>query len=1200
MKCPRCGFENPDGLRFCGRCATEIRLPCPRCGFENPANFRFCGYCAAPLSSQASEGFSNPIPSQAIRDLADKILGPSRRIEGERRHVTVLFVDISSFTPLAERLDPEDVYAAVDLYLRALVEQVHRYGGHVDKFTGDGLMALFGAPTAHENDPERALHAALGMQEALRRMVEEGEGSMPVALKARIGVNTGTAVVGSVGADIAMDYTALGDAVNVAARLEQAAAPGEILVSQSTYKFTHPVFEFQEVGALQVKGRQQPVKAYRLVGEKAQPGSLRGVRGMRAPLVGRSQEFAQLQAVIRDLIEQRQGGLVLITGDAGIGKSRLTDELRASLPPDPVTFLVGETVSYGRSAPYEVFIRLLRRFFAIEEREAPETARRKITQRLRALDPELIELAQPYLEHLMGLPLSQVTARRLRDLEPQQLRPATFLAVRTLFTTAAKHPLILVFEDLHWIDDLSLELMLFMLHGLDQVPLLLYGTTRLREGIALDRLHQVARTRLGKRYHRLDLRPLSPSDNALLIQSLLAFPGLPKFIEELITEKAEGNPFFTEELVGVLIDQGVFERVNTGWQVRPDLNLAEIDVPVTLDSLIMARVDSMGPEPRRVLQCASVLGRRFAVPLLRELLGNGAREVEVWLGLMEERGFIYPLPGRKREEFEFRHGLTRDCVYNSLLFRRRKKLHGQAAMAIERLEPERARDEPELLAHHYSHSDMPTRALPYLIAAGHRACQRFANREAIDFYERALALLDSMPQPLPEQRVEVSVGLGDVCALSGEYEKAVSAYLAALNVLSQSDAQDVPERAADVQCRLGRMFERRGDYDQALKWLDTGLATLDRGSVSGPTVSHARVFKEKGWVYFRRGNYKEALHWMMKALPVLEVSGRGDELASAYNMLVGLYYNLGQLEEAMGYAKKGLQLRQETGDTYGLARSYNNLGALAMLLGQWQQALEYLAKGLNLSRKIGYTEGIINAQLNMAPIYRGRGDLKRAEAHLTDALGVARAIGNLRLIGHTLSELGEQTIHQGNAERALEYLREAYQVLEEAGAGETLADTMWRIAWAYLELGEVKAGEEWIQKAVDLSRGTGSKEALSGSLRVQGLIHRAGGRLDLASESLQASIEILQTLGNTFGTARSQLELGDVYAQQALTLAGNRSARVQAEHLYTCALKAFEALGAHPYVERTRQALEALYREAPDDASRHATSPVPFPYELAR
>ncbi|MFQ5408474.1 MAG: AAA family ATPase, partial [Anaerolineales bacterium] len=790
------------------------------------------------------------VPSSTVQHLADSILDPQRHIEGERRNISVVFVDVRSFTPFSESLDPEEVYEAVDVFLRALVEQVQQFGGHVDKFTGDGLMALFGAPVAHENDPERAVRAAWGMQQALRQLAETESWSAPVALNARIGVNTGMVVVADVGADV--NYTAMGDVVNVAARLEQNAEPGGVLVSASTYEFTHPFFEFEAIGPLQVKGRQEPIETFKVVGEKARPGTLRGARGLRAPLVGREAELARLRSIAAALTDTGQGSLVILTGEAGIGKSRLTAELRSSLEQTPVTFLVGEAVSYGRSAAYEVFARILRRFFRIEPGAAPNTARERLRALLAALDPDLNTSAQVYIENLIGLPLTEPDARRLARLEPQQLRQQTFLAIRTLLSAAAAvEPVVLVFEDLHWIDELSLELLLFLLKSVEQNALLLYGTTRPDEGVALQRIDEMARAELGQRYQRIELEPLSRQDSRSLITSLLDLPSLPAHLSALITEKAEGNPFFTEELIGVLIDRGIVEPAGDGWQLRPDVDYSEFDVPLTLDGLIMARVDSMGPQARQVLQHAAVIGRRFELPLLRQLLNGVGAALADMIVLMEERGFITPLPAAATKAYEFRHGLMPDSVYNSLLFRKRRELHGLAAAAIETIQPQRPEDEPELLAFHYSRSDTPQRALPYTISAGHRARRRFANHEAVDYYNQALTLLADDADASVERRLEVFTGLGEVQDFSGEYEAAVTSYKQALAVLKSTGVSS-GETVADVQRRLGRVYERWGDYTQAMRWLDTGLSALDQAQAAEDNAHRALIYKDNGMLLFRQ------------------------------------------------------------------------------------------------------------------------------------------------------------------------------------------------------------------------------------------------------------------------------------------------------------------------------------------------------------
>ncbi len=442
-RCPKCGHDNPPGVNVCGQCATPLAPICPHCGFENPANFKFCGNCggkldAAPARVSPPEPRTHtaaPIPAA----LAQKISSVGKQIEGERRNVTVLFSDISGFTTIAEKLDPEQVYDFIDGTLKAFTAEIYKHEGTLDKVLGDGIMALFGAPIAHEDDPARAVRAALGMQDALKRINADLEPRLGISLRVRIGLHTGTVVVGNIGSDLRMEYTALGDTVNVASRLQSAAEPGTILVSRAVYEPTKPLFEFRELGAIRVKNRVEPVEIFEVLAPRQVAGRVRGIPGLSAPMIGREEEFARVRRVVDDLATNRRGRIVLVTGNAGIGKSRLTSELKGYLANKWATVLEGACLAYGQPA-YGVFLQILKSLFGIADNDPEEIAREKIERVVQDLLPgeESLQVV-PYLEHLLGLRIfEKEMATRIRHLAPPQLQQQTFIAIRELLTALAQ------------------------------------------------------------------------------------------------------------------------------------------------------------------------------------------------------------------------------------------------------------------------------------------------------------------------------------------------------------------------------------------------------------------------------------------------------------------------------------------------------------------------------------------------------------------------------------------------------------------------------------------------------------------------------------------------------------------------------------------------------------------------------------------
>jgi class 3 adenylate cyclase/tetratricopeptide (TPR) repeat protein len=1173
-------------VRVCAQCSSELYLVCAQCGFEIPADFQFCGRCATPLSKEADADQAQDIliPAHAVRDIADKLLDSQERLGGERRNITVVFVDLSSFTQQSETLDPEDVYVVVGDYLRLLVDQIHRFGGHVDKFTGDGIMALFGAPKAHENDPERALKAALAIQYSLKELEGKTRKTVPMSLQARIGVNSGIVVVGTVGTDISLDYTAMGDVVNVAARLETEAEPGSVLVSHTTYELTKSLFEFERVGPVQVKGRKTPVESYYLEREIETSGVSDSHGPIIEELIGRERELTDLKRASRRLIEDGIGGMVVIAGEAGIGKSSLIAQLRSDLPPGAVDFIIGETTPYDKSGPYFVFKRLFQRFFGVQDHDLTEDSRLTIDAYMGKLGSEQARIAQPYIEYLMGLVPTEETEAHFRHQDPKTLRQRTFLAVGAVMAAAsAERPLIFGFEDLHWIDELSLELILFLLNHTNQYPILFIATSRLEEQAVLARLDEIARAKLNDHYLRIELQPLSRSESLQLAQARLDLHELPEQIKTLITTKAEGNPFFTVQLVEALVDKDVITR-GEDWELsHPDGRLTEIDIPITLDGLIMSRVDSLGEKSRRVLQIASVLGRQFSRKILGELLKVDAAELDTQVGGLAERRLLFPSQEGEMQVYEFQHGLLRDCVYNSLLIRRRKDLHGQAALAIEQIEPEFVRNNPELMAHHYLNSNTSVDAIPHLIIAGDHGRLRYANNEALQFFEQARSLLKEADSVSLQQQIEIYSGLGEAYTFTGIYQDATDAYESALTLLEGQANGGMLEELADLQRQMGRVFERQGDYDTAEQMLNAAIETLDSADLAIDSIGRAQVFNELGWLQLRQGKYEQASGWIHKALPILEKHSSTLELASAFNRLVALNYNQGNLEQALENAQKGLEIRREMGDLYGIANSNNNLGALMSNTGDWDQALTHLEDALDLYRKLGYADGIISAQSNMAVIVMGRGDHTRAELLLQEALQLARGIDNAWLVASILHRLGERAILTMEPEKVFVNLEESLQIANDAGAIEVESEASWRMAWAYLQLGKEEEAQEWVEKAIELAEKSGSKEALGNSLRIQGTLQRIAEQVDKAEESLCSSIDILEALGNRYEVARSQLEVGHMYALKAKST-GDVDATRSAKEMFEAAIQTFQDLKAGPSKDIAEWALitflTRLYEES--------------------
>jgi len=1193
QRCPSCGHENPPGLTICTACAAALVSACPRCGFENPAGFNFCGNCGRSLAGEsAPEGSVGEdreawkrLRSYIPEYLVEKLLASRGKIEGERRNVTVLFADLQGFTTLSEKMDPERVYDLLDQCMHGFADEIHRYEGTIDKFIGDGVMALFGAPLAHENDPERAVRAALGMLEFLRTFNRKLEREHGISLHVRIGLNAGPVIAGTVGSDLRMQYTVIGDTVNLASRLEEQATPDSILVSESVRSATAPLVDYLPRGSITVKGRETPVETYEVIGLKTRPGQMRGVHGLRAPLVGRTRELAQLRQVIADLALRGRGQVILLTGEAGIGKTRLVGESRPFMERHGVHLIQATCRSHATHTSYWLIRQLLIRAFGLEEGDDDATRRRKTREGVQSLMGDEAPDVIPFVQRLLDIPIAdEQLARRVQHLAAEQLRRQTFLALRRLMLAAARaRPLVVIVDDLHWVDRASLNLILFLIPLVEQAPVLFCLISRPYEGQAAPTIHSVASEISAGHYLNLPLTKLSLADSRTLVDALLHASDLPAHVHEAISEKAEGTPFFLEEIVRLLIEQGAIWRADGKWQARPDLDLNELGIPHSLHALLMSRVDRLPEEPKYVLQCCAVVGPRVPLALLRAAVGDEHRRIlEPALRELTSREFL-DMESEQDKTYTFRHTLVRETVYGTLLTPRRRKLHRRVGYGLEEMYAGRLDEAVDLLAYHFGEAAHAERAMPYTIRAAERAMDRFDYEQAATLFERAREYFREAA-PTPEQELRVYGGLGDVGNYTGEYDAALQAYDRALAIEKQRAGPDQHRRVAEQLRKIGRTWERKADYDEALRWLGLALAELDMDPHTARVPERARVYNDMGWVNYRQGQSQKARSWALRALEILEGTEYYQDIASAYNRLVAVYYQTGRWAEATEFAEKSLKLREQIGYTYGVASSLSNLAALLIIQGAWDRALEYVQRSLKYSEEMGDAEGVAVAYNNLGLIYRDQGNFTQAEQSLNRSLEVAGQIRNPLLMAFAYTNLGHLALVRGRYRNALGFLERSRSLAAEVGSQEQVAEIDWLTAEAQLGLGEIDEAIRLAEKAAALARRVQSKNNEGAALRVTGWAYLQRGDLQPAEEHLEASCAIYDELQHPFELAKSQRRLAELRAKQGRA--------EEARDLLEQAEKTFAQLRAVPALNEVRRQLAAL-----DDASPHTPAPGEQPPE---
>src|SRR5712692_2757941 len=757
MHCASCGFDNPESMRFCGRCGTKLSNRCLQCGFDNPPEFLFCGDCGAPLTRQFKvqslkskvedspdsrlwtldrRPISYTPPHLTERILAEQAAMEARGVtDGERKTITALFADLKGSTALIEGLDPEEARGIIDPALQLMMDAVHRYEGYVAQALGDGILALFGAPIAHEDHPQRALYAALRMQEENRKYSDKLRLEKGTNVQIRIGLNTGEVVLRSIRKDdLHTDYVPIGQSTNLAARMESLATPGSIVLTENTYKLTEGYFNFKALGAAQVKGFSDPINVYEVLGvgplrTRLQVAAQRGL----ARFVGRQSEMEHLQRTL-ELAKAGHGQVLGVMGEPGVGKSRLFHEFKLRLPHG---CLVLETfsVSYGKAYPYLPLIDLLRNYFQITPQDDERKRREKVTGKVLALDRAL-EDTLPYLFALLGV--SDPTTS-LQQMDPQIRRKRTFEAVkRLLLRESLNQLLILIFEDLHWLDA---ETQAFL--------------TLLSESVATARLLLLVNYRpeyqhaWGNKtfYTQLRLDPLGKEEAREMLTVLLgekvgATHASPlQALNQFILTKTEGNPFFMEEIVQALREQGMLTVGAHGRAPVP----ADLHLPSTVQAVLASRIDRLPAEEKELLQTLAVIGKEFSLSLLKRVVDKPEEHLHGLLAHLQAAEFIYEQPAFPEPEYVFKHALTQEVAYNSLLMERRRVLHERAAQAMEDLFHSRLEDHYGELAHHYSRSGNTQKVVEYLQLAGQQAGERSAYAEATGHFTTALELLKTLP-----------------------------------------------------------------------------------------------------------------------------------------------------------------------------------------------------------------------------------------------------------------------------------------------------------------------------------------------------------------------------------------------------------------------------------------------------------------------
>jgi predicted ATPase/class 3 adenylate cyclase len=1015
------------------------------------------------VSPQLSVVSPQPPSSYTPPHLAERIRAATLT-DGERKTITALFADLKGSTALIEGLDPEEARAIIDPALQLMMDAVHRYEGYVAQALGDGIFALFGAPIAHEDHPQRALYAALRMQEEMRRYGDQVRLKHGVPLAMRVGVNTGEVVVRSIRKDdLHTDYVPVGHSTNLAARMEQMATPGAILVTAYTHKLTEGYFAFKDLGQTQIKGVEEPLPVYEVLGAgplrtRLQVAARRGL----TRFVGRHSELAQLRTAL-ERAKEGCGQIVGVMGEPGLGKSRLFYEFKV-LSQVGGLMLEAYSVSHGKASPYLPVIELLKSYFRIEPQDDERTRREKVTGKVLTLDRSL-EDSLPYLFALLGI---EEQLSSLQQMDPQIRRKRTFEALKKLFLRESlNQPLILIFEDLHWIDSETQGFLDILSEGIASAKILLLVNYR-----------PEYRHEWGQKtyYTQLRLAPFGKAEAEEFLTFLLGHDPTLTALKHQILTKTEGTPFFMEEVVQTLVEDGTLAGERGYYTLTQAV--ATLQLPTTVQGVLAARIDRLVPDEKALLQQLSVIGREFPLSLVTQVIAQSEDDRYRLLSALQRKEFLYEQPAFPEVEYIFKHALTQEVVYNSVLIERRKVLHEQTAQVMEQLYHDRLEEHYDELAHHYSRSGNTEKAIEYLQKAGQQAVQRSANVEAIGHITTALDLLKTMPDTpqRAQQELTLQVTLG--------------VPLQASKGFASLEVEKTYRRALELCQQLSETSQ---------------LFTVLRGL----------------WVFYNVHAELQTARTLGEQLLRLAQQTRDPGLLlQAHEAIAGTAQFAGAFTLSRMHCEQGLALydplqHRSLAFVYGHDSGIGCLTRLVLelwLLGYPDQALtkanELLTQAQHLTHV--HSQAMALSQSAFHHQYRREGQLMQRQAEAMIALSEEHGLSFMLALGTI--QRGWAMAEQGQLEEGITHLRHGLAAAQNTGGQLGRSYQLSLLVDALGKASQPEEGLSVVAEALAHVNGTGERFCETELYRLKGMLTLAarGWKLETGSTSPQAPMAVAQ------------------------------------------------------------------------------------------
>jgi len=1107
--CKRCRFDNPVGTNYCGNCGTPLTVRCPACGNENPAGFKFCGRCGKTLLDQPG------LPSYARRSpldytprfLVDRVLKTRGALVGERKLVSVLFADVANFTAMSEKLDPEAVHEIMDGCFEILGREIHGAGGTINQYTGDGVMALFGAPIAYDDHIRLACHAALRVQRRLGEFHKKIRDRYHVSFKMRIGIHSGPVVVGAIGDNLRLDYTAQGDTTNLAARLQSLAKPGEILVSEPIHLWAGNHFIFQDGGMADLKGKEQPVRVFVLLQESPDESFDSKTEAAALPYIGHQKEIAILKRSFEDALSDGPR-LVAVTGEAGLGKTRLLHHFIQSLQDKKPLVFEGRCMPYGQAVALYPLRRMLRSYFHISDGDSFERAR--IEVRRQAGDSALHSRLDQVIDLLQEMEEKESGSEMVEEAKKRHL----FRAIRELLVSlAALRPVIMAVQNMQWVDATTREFFSFVARSPATSAILLVCMGR------SDPEHWVP----GVPDHLIRLHPLSEKESLELFSAALGGSRLDSRTRQELISKAGGNPLFLFEMAETLKRQDLI--VCGSVRCKLTLPVKELEMPESIQGILAARLDSLPPAEKELAQLASVIGTRFSMELLLPLV-EGREDLDELLEGLEQEGIIMSAASGNGTNYQFTQQMMQEVAYHGLLRSERRNHHQKVAETMEALYRDSLNPHIGVLAHHFYEAQEWKKAFGYFLKAGGQARRSYACQEALTCFDRALELLSRAE--LTDKR-EISLQLfkwkGGMHYCLGQMKAGRKAF-----EIMYSEARRLKDQEAEAESlfRIGWISCHMHEPSRAEEFL---RKAIDLSEKEGLDDILLKALSSLGFTYAVIGRLNEARPLFIRALD-LSADLKGAEGRAWLIAYLLYHYNwTGEFEEALNLGEELFRLNQGLKSPYFNIFLLFNRGLIYGALGQTDKARENLESGLK------------QIEVGDNPFWRPRflntvGWVLAEEGKIQEALKIneqsfqeALDGGDPETLYNAQINLGENYLQLGNLKEARQVLEGAWREIKKPG----VFYTRWRyktrlfiaLADLYRRLGERRKGFEFIRKALHMAEESGAKKHQARALFLKGQI-LAETRPGLARNALKEALTLSKQMGASLLTEKVRLALDGV------------------------------------------------------------------------